>query len=82
MTGKADSNDVRFWAKALDKKYPKTDLLSLSDDRLKQMLSSLKTPEYLPDFPDDKVYFYTLKSAWAVVQNGADDSGDVSDAYI
>ena len=82
MTGKADSNNVRFWAKALDKKYPKTDLLSLSDERLKQMLCSLKTTEDLPDFPDDKVYFYTLKSAWAVVQNGADDSGDISDAYI
>lgn len=82
MNGKDGWNNVRFLAQALEDKYPKTDLLSLRDDRLKEMLLSLDCAIGLPDLPDDKVYFLAVKSAWSVVQNGVDDAGDVPDAYI
>lgn len=64
------------------KKYPGTDLLSLQDRQLKEMLLSLDSAAGLPALPDDNVYFWAVKSAWSVVQNGADDANDVPDAYI
>ena len=71
--------NIRYWAEVLNEKYPRTDLLSLSDDELKKMLLSFKPASELPQ---DETYFLALKSAWAVVQNGVEDAGDVSDAYI
>ena len=76
-------NNVRFWAEELEKKYPETDLISLSIQELSEMLLSLEVAKGMPELPQDKVYFFALKSAWAIVQNGGvDDSGDVPDAYI
>lgn len=82
MNDKTGWDCVRFWAQALEEKYPGTDLLSLQDRQLKEMLLSLDSAAGLPALPDDNVYFWAVKSAWSVVQNGADDANDVSDAYI
>lgn len=82
MNDKIGWDCVRFWAQALEEKYPGTDLLSLQDWQLKEMLLSLDSASGLPALPDDNVYFWAVKSAWSVVQNGADDANDVPDAYI
>ncbi len=82
MNDKVGWDNIQFWAQSLEEKYPGTDLLSLRDNRLKEMLLSLDSAAGLPDLPDDKVYFWAVKSAWSVVQNGVDDAGDVPDAYI
>lgn len=82
MNDKTGWDCVRFWAQALEEKYPGTDLLSLQDGQLKEMLLSLDSAAGLPALPDDNVYFWAVKSAWSVVQNGADDANDVPDAYI
>lgn len=75
-------DDIRFWAAELDKKHPRTNLISLPDEKLAEMLLSLDASKGMPALPRDDVFFYAVKSAWAVVQNGVDDSGDVPDAYI
>ena len=78
-----DWDNVRFWAAELDKKYPHTNLISLTDEKLSEMLLSLASAEGMPALPRDDAFFFAIKSAWAVVQNGGvDDSGDVPDAYI
>ena len=82
MDGKRSWDDVRFWAAELERKYPRTDLISLTDQELSEMLLSLESARDMNAVPQDDVYFLALKSAWAVVQNGVDDSGDVPDAYI
>ena len=82
MDAKRDWDDVRFWAQELDKKYPRTDLISLSDKELAERLLSLEAAQAMPALPQDDVYFFAVKSAWSVVQNGADDSDDAPDAYI
>ena len=75
-------NNIKFWAKALEEKYPRTDLLSLSDMRLKEMLSSFDCCNRIDSLPTDGAYFLALKSAWSAVRNGYDDRNDVPDAYI
>jgi len=76
-------DNVQFWAAELDKKYPQTNLISLSDQELSEMLLSLEAAKGMPALPQDKVYFFAVKSAWVIVQHGGvDDSGDVPDAYI
>ena len=83
MTGKKDWDNVHFWAAELDKKYPQTDLIALSDKKHLQMLLSLEAAEGMPVLQQSDVYFFALKSAWSVVQHGGiDDSGDEPDAYI
>ena len=82
MDAKRDWDEVRFWAQELDKKYPRTDLISLPDDRLSEMLLSLKESQGMPALPQDDVFFFAVKSAWSVIQNGVDDSGQAPDAYI
>lgn len=82
MDGNRDWDDVRFWAARLEEKYPRTDLISLSDEELYGMLLSLEEARKMPALPQDDVYFLAVKSAWSVVQNGVDDSGDAPDAYI
>lgn len=82
MDGKRDWDDVRFWARELDKAYPRTDLISLSDERLSEMLLSLESARGMSDLPREDVYFFAVKSAWSVVQNGVDDSDDAPDALI
>ena len=81
MDGK-DWDDVRFWAQKLDENHPRTDLISLSDKELSEMLSSLDEAKGMPFPPQDDFYFFALKSAWSVIRNGGDDSGDAPDAYI
>ena len=82
MDAKRNWDDVRFWAQELDKKYPRTDLISLSDKRLSEMLVSLDAAQGMPASPQEDVYFFAVKSAWSVIQNGVDDSGQAPDAYI
>ena len=82
MENSQDWDDVRFWAQELDKKYPETDLISLSDENLERMILSLEAAEGMPQMPKDDVFFFAVKSAWSVVQYGFDDSGEVPDAYI
>ena len=77
-----DWDNVRFWAAELDKRFPHTDLISLTDEKLSEMLLSLDSAKGMSALPSDDVYFFALKSAWSVVQNGVDDSGDIPDAYI
>ena len=83
MDGNRSWDDIHFWARELDEKYPRTDLISLSDKRLCEMLLSLDTAGKMPALPQDDVFFFALKSAWSVIQHGGvDDSGAVPDAYI
>lgn len=82
MDNKHDWLPLNFWANALEKKYPGTNLISLSDEKLKQMLLSLDEAKGMPELPNEDVYYYALACAWAVVQYGYDDSHDVPDAYI
>ena len=63
MNDKTGWDCVRFWAQALEEKYPGTDLLSLQDRQLKEMLLSLDSAAGLPALPDDNVYFWAVKSA-------------------
>lgn len=78
----ADWKNVRFWATALAGKHPRTDLLSLSDGELRRMLASLEQAKDLPAPPDDGVYLWAIKSAWAEMRDGGADGGGVSDANI
>lgn len=83
MAVNEDWDDVQFWAAELEKKYPRTNLIALSDKKLSEMLLSLDAAKGMPELPRDDVYFFAVKSAWVVVQHGGvDDSGDVPDAYI
>ena len=83
MNNHQDWNDVHFWAAELDKKYPRTNLIALSDQKLSEMLLSLDAAKDMPALPQDDVYYFAVKSAWVVVQHGGvDDSGNVPDAYI
>ena len=75
MGDKQDWDNVRFWAQRLDEKYPRTDLISLSDQTLSEMLLSLEAAEGMPAVPQEDFYFFSLKSAWAVVQNGVSSGG-------
>ena len=78
----ADWKNVRFWAAALAEQHPRTDLLSLSDDELRRMMTALDQAENLPAPPDDGVYLWAVKSAWAEIRDG-DATGDgVSDANM
>lgn len=82
MVSNRDWMDVHFFAEKLNEKYPQTDLISLSDETLKQMLLSLDEAKEMPALPEDESFFFALKSVWSVVQYGFDDSGEVPDAYI
>ncbi len=74
-----DWTDVRGVAQMLDKRYPDTDLIPLSDDDLRKMMTVVaKTDEV----PADSVYALAVKSAWSVLQNGADDSNDSPEAAV
>ena len=79
---KHDWYSLSFWANELEKKYPRTNLLSLSDEKLAQMLLSLDEAKGMPELPDDDVYFYALTCAWVVVQHGGEDPKVIPDAYI
>lgn len=82
MTDKRDWLSVEFWAKELEKKYPKTNLFSLSDEKLGQMLLSLDNAKGMPSLPDDSSYYTALISEWSVVQCGYNDFGEVPDAIV
>ncbi|MBP5526927.1 MAG: hypothetical protein J6X79_00575 [Bacteroidales bacterium] len=82
MKNKHNWYSLDFWANELEKKYPMTDLLSLSYDDLAKMLLSLDKAKGMPELPDDDVYLFALASAWVVVQHGGDDTKYVPDAYI
>ena len=82
MNNNHDWYSLDFWANELDKKYPRTNLIALSNEQLAQMLCSLDKAKGMPELPNDDVYFFALTSAWIVLQHGVDDSNDVPDAYI
>lgn len=73
---------LEYWAKALEKKYPRTNLFSLSNKELSQMLLSLDEAKGMPSLPNRNSYFSALVSAWVVVQHGGDNSKEMPDAYI
>jgi hypothetical protein len=72
---------LRYWAEKLEKKYPRTNLISLSNGKLAQMLLSLEEAEGMSPLPSDRAYFSALADAWAEVKYGRDDSQDIPDAY-
>ncbi|HAW33148.1 MAG TPA: hypothetical protein DCX19_00640 [Alphaproteobacteria bacterium] len=74
-----DWTDVRFVARMLEKDYPDTDLIALSDDELREMMAAVAKSDAVPA---DSVYALAVKSAWSVLQNGADDSRDAPDAAV
>ena len=82
MKNNHDWYSLDFWAKELEKKYPRTNLLALSDKRLAEMLLSLDKAKGMPALPDEDAYFFALASAWVVVQHGGEDEKAVPDAYI
>ena len=73
---------LNHWATALERKYPRKNLLSVSDRELAKMLLSLDEAKGMPSLPDEKAYFSALVSAWIEVQYGRDDSKAIPDAYI
>lgn len=73
---------LQYWAEKLEKKYPRTNLLSLSNKELSQMLLSLKEAKGMPPLPKDKSYFYALACAWVDVQHGGPEPKAIPDAYI
>ena len=81
MTDEREWFSLRFWAEELEKKYPRTNLFSLSDERLSQMLLSLDKAKGMPPLPEEEAYFSALASAWSVVQNG-EETKKIPDAYI
>jgi len=72
---------LRYWAGKLEGNFPRTNLAALNNERLAEMLMSLKEAEGMPPLPDDKAYFSALADAWLEVQYGRDDSRDIPDAY-
>ena len=78
----ADWKNVRLWAAALAERHPRADLLSLSDGELRRMMSALDQAKDLPAPPDDGVYLWAVKSAWAEIRDGGSAGGGVSDANI
>ena len=74
-------NAFRYWANKLERKYPRTNLASLSREELCEMLMSLKEAEGMPPLPDEKAYFSALTDAWLEIQYGRDSSKDIPDAY-
>lgn len=74
--------NLKFWAKKLNKQFPHTNLIGLSDEKLGQMLLSLKQAKGMPPLPNDDVYFYSLKCIWVEIQYGDEGSDDIPDAYI
>ena len=73
---------LQFWATELEKKYPETDLIGLSNKEMAEMLLSLDAAKGMPSLPDDKVYYFALASVWAVVQHGGVNPKTVPDAII
>lgn len=73
---------LHYWAEKLEKKYPRTNLIALSNGKLAQMLLSLKEAEGMPPLPNDKSYFYALACAWVEVQHGGPEPKAIPDAYI
>lgn len=73
---------LRYWAEKLEKKYPRTNLLSLSNKELSRRLLSLKEAKGMPPLPNDKSYFYALACAWVDVQHGGSEPKAIPDAYI
>jgi len=75
MADKISWRSFDFLAVALNKKYPETDLLFLTNDDLKRMLGSLAETKDFPSFPSEKDeaddVCRSVKVAWARVAAGA-----------
>lgn len=82
MKNNHDWFSLNFWANELEKKYPHTNLLALTDEKLAEMLLSLDEAQGMPALPDEDAYFFALASAWVVVQHGGEDEKAIPDAYI
>lgn len=72
---------LRYWAEKLQKNYPGTNFVTLTNGKLAKMLLSLKEAEGMPSLPRDGAYFSALVDAWLEVKYGRDDSRDMPDAY-
>ena len=72
---------LRYWAEKLQKKYPGTNFVTLTDEKLAKMLLSLKEAEGMPPLPREGSYFSALVDAWIELKWGRDDSSDMPDAY-
>ena len=86
MTDEKTWRSFEFLAEALQKKYPKTDLMFLFDDRLAEMLISLKETKDFPPLPKDKKeradICRCIKISWSRVMAGVsalDMTDNVSD---
>ena len=82
VADKKSWNDVQFWARELHKKYPRTDLITLSDKDLVQMMLSLDAAKGMPELKADDVYCFAVKSQWSLARHGYDDSVAVPDGQI
>jgi len=75
MADKLSWRSFDFLAAALNKKYPKTDLLFLTNDDLTRMLDSLSETKDFPSFPTEKDeaddVCRSVKVAWARIAAGA-----------
>ena len=75
----------RAIAIAIDKKYPNTDVLSLSDRKLMEMLAALEEFKALPPIPDDEKsdILFSIKVALArVIEKDEDYNAHQGDAYV
>lgn len=55
-------------AQELEKNFPQTDVLSVSDSTLAEMLSSLPMTRGWGEMPREKDFFYRLKIAWVQIR--------------
>lgn len=75
----------RKLAEALQKKYPDTDTLDLSDETLGEMLYGLDMTKGFPAMPekDKKDIFFAVKVAWTqIIEDDADYNAHADDAYV
>ena len=67
--------DTREIAVIINEKYPQTDVLSLSDKKLMEIIGSIESLITMPDIPEDKKedYLFVIKCALSRVIEGDED---------
>ncbi len=85
MTDDLNWFSYRRLAEALQRKYPDTDTLDLSDEELGEMLFGLDMTKSLPrlEEKDRKDVFFAVRVAWTrIIENDADYNAHADDAYV
>lgn len=81
MEGKLSWSSFKPIASLLQENHPHTDLLTLSDEDLMEMISHLDATHTLSDMPKDKTFFLAIKTAWENLRHPDDNEGEDPSAY-